>query len=157
MFWTKRYSQQVLQNSQENTCARVSILMTRRPKALHKNWSIPLRISAVNDSTDLPVFPVKFVKFLTTKETLLQVFSCEFCEIFRNPFFCRTPLGHCFWNSFVNICCLVERLDFQSYFQHNVLKHVLPFDCDNAFYLMCGNSNISYTSHVKEAIKYYIA
>ena len=26
------------------------------------------------------------------KETLAQVFSCEFCEIFRNTFFCRTPL-----------------------------------------------------------------
>ena len=27
------------------------------------------------------------------KETLVQVFSCEFCEIFRNTFFYRTPLA----------------------------------------------------------------
>ena len=26
------------------------------------------------------------------KETLAQVFSCEFCEIFKNSFFYRTPL-----------------------------------------------------------------
>ena len=26
------------------------------------------------------------------KETLAQVFSCEFCEIFKNIFFHRTPL-----------------------------------------------------------------
>ena len=25
------------------------------------------------------------------KETLAQVFSCEFCEISKNNFFCRTP------------------------------------------------------------------
>ena len=25
------------------------------------------------------------------KETLAQVFSCEFCEFFKNIFFCRTP------------------------------------------------------------------
>ena len=25
------------------------------------------------------------------KESLAQVFSCEFCEIFENPFFYRTP------------------------------------------------------------------
>ena len=26
------------------------------------------------------------------KETLAQVFSCEFCEIYKNTFYCRTPL-----------------------------------------------------------------
>ena len=25
------------------------------------------------------------------KETLAQVFSCEFCEIFKKAFFCKTP------------------------------------------------------------------
>ena len=33
-------------------------------------------------------FLTKFVK----KETLAQGFSCEFCEIFKNIFFLRTPL-----------------------------------------------------------------
>ena len=47
---------EILQNSRENTCARVSFL-------------------------------IKFLK----KETLAQVFSCEFCEISKNTFSYRTP------------------------------------------------------------------
>ena len=31
------------------------------------------------------------------KETLAQVFSCEFCEIFNNIIFYRTPADGCFW------------------------------------------------------------
>ena len=50
------------QNSQENTCARVSIL-------------IKLQASC------------NFIK----KETLAQVFSCEFCESSKNTTFYRTP------------------------------------------------------------------
>ena len=49
----------ILQNSQENTCTRVLFL-------------IKLQAEACN-----------FIK----KETLAQVFSCEFCEIFKNTFF----------------------------------------------------------------------
>ena len=52
------------QNSQENTCARVSFL-------------IKLQASACN-----------FLK----KEALAQVFSCEFWEIFKNTYSYRTPL-----------------------------------------------------------------
>ena len=46
--------------SQENTCPRVSILISRASN---------------------------FIK----KETLAQVFSCEFCEISKNTFFHRAP------------------------------------------------------------------
>ena len=49
---------EILQNSQENTCARVSFLIKLQ--------------AACN-----------FIK----KETLPQVFSCEFCEMFKNNFF----------------------------------------------------------------------
>ena len=31
------------------------------------------------------------------KETLAQVFSCEFYKISKNTFFYRTTLGYCFW------------------------------------------------------------
>ena len=31
------------------------------------------------------------------KETVAQVFSCEFCEISRNTFFYRTPPDECLW------------------------------------------------------------
>ena len=55
---------EISQNSQENICARVYFL-------------IKLQASACN-----------FFK----KETLAQVFSCEFCEIPKNSFSCRTPL-----------------------------------------------------------------
>ena len=36
---------------------------------------------------------LQFIK----KETLAQMFSCEFCEIYKNSFFNRTPLDDCFW------------------------------------------------------------
>ena len=48
----------ISQNSQESTCARVSFLI-KLPK------------------------PCNLIK----KETLAQVFSCEFCENFKNTFF----------------------------------------------------------------------
>ena len=56
--------QKISQNSQENTCARVSFL-------------IKLQASTCN-----------FIK----KETLAQLFSCEFCEIFKEHLFLQaTP------------------------------------------------------------------
>ena len=57
---------EILQNSQENTCARICF---NKPE------------------------PCNFIK----KESLAQVFSGEFCEIFKNTFFYRTPLDDCFW------------------------------------------------------------
>ena len=50
---------EILENSQENTCARVSFL-------------IKLQASACN-----------FIK----KETLAQLFCCEFCKIYKDTFF----------------------------------------------------------------------
>ena len=58
----KKLFLEISQNSQENTCARVSFL-------------IKLQASACN-----------FIK----KETLAQVFFCEFCEISKNTFSYRT-------------------------------------------------------------------
>ena len=55
---------EILQNSQENICARVS-------------FSINLQASACN-----------FIK----KETLVQVLSCGFCESSKTTFGSRTPL-----------------------------------------------------------------
>ena len=52
----------ISQNSQENTCTRVSFL---------------IKLQACN-----------FIK----KETLMQVFSCEFWKISQNTFLYRTPL-----------------------------------------------------------------
>ena len=56
----KKVLLEISQNSQENTCARVSFLIK-----LHKGLAC------------------NFIK----KETLAQVFSCEFCQISKNTFF----------------------------------------------------------------------
>ena len=65
------------QNLQEKTCARVSFL-------------IKLQTEACN---------------FINKETLAQVFSCEFCEISKNTFFYRGPPGDCFCNF-----CFLDKL-----------------------------------------------
>ena len=39
---------------------------------------------------------VFFNKVAAFEETLAQVFSCEFCKIFKNTSFYRTPAGNCF-------------------------------------------------------------
>ena len=58
---------EIFQNSYQNTCVRVSFF-------------IKLQASMCN-----------FIK----KETLAQVFPCEFCKIFKNTYFYRTR-GGCF-------------------------------------------------------------
>ena len=61
----KKVFLEVSQNSQENTCARSATLLKRDPEACN------------------------FIK----KETLAQLFSCEFCEISKNTYteHIRTP------------------------------------------------------------------
>ena len=51
---------EISQNSQENTCARISFFN---------------KVAGLSSAT------------LFKKETLVQVFSCEFCEISKNTFF----------------------------------------------------------------------
>ena len=55
---------EIFQSSQENTCTRVCFLIKLQ------GWALQLY----------------------EKETLVEVFSCEFCEISKNTFFHRTPL-----------------------------------------------------------------
>ena len=62
---------EILQNSQESTCDRVSFL-------------IKLQASALS----------AFIK----KESLTQVFSCEFCEISKNTFFTEHFRATASWN-----------------------------------------------------------
>ena len=66
----KKVLLEISQNSQENTYARVSFL-------------IKLHASACN-----------FIK----KETLAQLFSCEFCDISKNTFSYRTPISGQFFH-----------------------------------------------------------
>ena len=50
-----------------------------------------LEILLNSQETPVPE-PCNFIK----KETMAQVFFCEFCEISKNTFSCRTTLGACF-------------------------------------------------------------
>ena len=62
--FVKRVLLKILQNLQENTCLRVSLLIK------------------------LDALACNFIK----KGTLAQVFSCEFCELSKNTCFYKTPL-----------------------------------------------------------------
>ena len=66
---------EISQNLQENTCVRVSFL-------------IKLQVSVGNS---------------INKETLTQLFSCEFCEITKNTFSYRIPLVAA--SEFKRRCC----------------------------------------------------
>ena len=75
---------EILQNSQENTCARVSFLITFQALNVRKAFRrLPGRLLNV-----LRTF--KTYKF-TKKETLAQMLSCKFCKTSKNTFFNRTP------------------------------------------------------------------
>ena len=69
----KKVFLEILQNSQENTCARDSFL-------------IKLQAWACNFIKKESLAACNFIK----KESLAQVFSCEFYEISKNTFFYRT-------------------------------------------------------------------
>ena len=65
----KKVFLEILQNSQENNCARLSFLITLQASSLHLYWK--------RDST--------------------QAFSCEFCKILKNIFSYRTTLLAASW------------------------------------------------------------
>ena len=71
----KKVFLEISQNSQENTCAKISFL-------------IKLQALGLRPTTLLKKRACNFIK----KETLAQVFSCKFCEIYKNTFLHRTPL-----------------------------------------------------------------
>ena len=58
VLWEKKVFIEISQNSQENTCGRVSLLVKLQASSLQL--------------------------YFTKKETLTQVIFCEFCEIFKN-------------------------------------------------------------------------
>ena len=73
----------ISQNSQENTCARVSFKMKLQPFVMPQK-----AFNAFIKAFEVPQRACNFIK----KETLARLFSCEFCEISKNTFFYRTPL-----------------------------------------------------------------
>ena len=86
----KKVFKEISQNSQENTCARVSF-------------------------------------FFINKETLAEVFSCEFCEISKNTFPYRTPLVAASANSNTSF--------YLDYLQEKLMKTFFPKNPKNPIYL----------------------
>ena len=82
-------------------CSSVFIIFEK----VNCGWSITnLHPKRVEDSNPPLIFEIvqpanKIICCWQTfkKETIAQVISCEFCEIFKNTY--RAPLDHCFWNS----------------------------------------------------------
>ena len=57
------------------------------------------------------------------KETLAQVFSCEFCEIFKNTYFYRAPLvaaSEDFLEHLLKAFCLYVHFRNKIYFQFKI-------------------------------------
>ena len=73
----KKVFLKISQNSQENTCARVCFLTKLQAWGLH-------------------LYCAQTCNFIN-KYTLAQVFSCEFCEIFKSTFFLWNTSCGCFW------------------------------------------------------------
>ena len=83
----------ILQNSKVNTCATVSFLMRLQ---LHLK----------------KVLQHNFIKI----RTLPQVFSCEFCEFFKNTLFLQNTSG-CYWQVFCSeFCDIFQNVFFTEYF-----------------------------------------
>ena len=81
MFCKKRCFLEISQNSQENTCARVSFSINLLPQPLK---SILLdTLSGWFSEAVARTCNCNKIK----KENLIQVFSCEFCDISKNIFF----------------------------------------------------------------------
>ena len=76
----KRVFLQISQNSQESTCARVSFLIKLQGQNKHFLPPDTHVYMCVSGSRKCDLCTHNFIK----KETLAQVFSYEFCEIFRN-------------------------------------------------------------------------
>ena len=63
----------ILQNSQKNSCARVSFLRV-------SFWTVFISLQAL-------IYKIREACSFIKKEALAQVFSCEFCKIFKNTIF----------------------------------------------------------------------
>ena len=71
---------------------KIGVLVAVTKGVLLKRCSYKFR--KIHRKTAVPESRVSFLIKLEAsgKETLAQVFSCEFCEIYKNTFYYRTPL-----------------------------------------------------------------
>ena len=79
---------EILQHSQENTCARVSFLIK---------------------------IVIKIINFYENRETQAQVFYCEFCEISKNTFFTVHLWATVSDNSATTVCLSLITFDLLNF------------------------------------------
>ena len=78
------------------------------------------------------------------KETLTQVFSCEFCEIFKNTFFHRTP----------PVAASYSRLHFYCHYEKFLERSMLKLHCFVNEKIIFTNSEVYEFTFTK--IKYQV-
>ena len=89
---TNQKRELVISNCQRNCMFRLIVLI--QWSVLNKCYLFQNKIDYL-DKIYFCFSKIKLLKHTFKKETLAQVFSCEFCEISKNTFY-RTPLGDCF-------------------------------------------------------------
>ena len=87
-----------MSSSQDEIPPRQKSVNSKRYFTIDRDDFVPGRVSSLDEisrvntlSKSLMLDSPEACSFIK-KETLAQVHSCEFCEIFRNTFFHRTPL-----------------------------------------------------------------
>ena len=94
LFWTEKCfsanrDEELLENYLKKWKKMISTI-ARKSVSTSKNNFCQYTALQSRRSRSLTLFCLRPATLLK-KETLVQVFSCEFCEIFKNTFFYRTP------------------------------------------------------------------
>ena len=108
---------EIWQNSQENTCARVSFLIKSSRLLLF------YKIDVLKNFADFTWKQPRSVTLI--KKTPVQVLSCEFCEIFKNPFWQNTS-GRLFLDFFHSLNCFLppsELIETRFFLFLNMFHH----------------------------------
>ena len=69
----------------------MSIKRSSRSEVFFKKVFLKISQNSQENNCARVSFSIKLACNFIKKETLAQVFSCEFCKIFKNTFFRRTP------------------------------------------------------------------
>ena len=99
------YLQWALRNVSCNFCKTPKVVLIKSnshhqkqpPEMFFKKGALKISLNSQENSCARDSFLIMFLIInVIKKETLAQVFSCEFCEIFNNTFFSQNTSGGCF-------------------------------------------------------------
>ena len=82
----------LLYRSSRPECSVKKVFLKISLKSQENTCAISLKSQENTCARDFFLIKLQASATLIKKQTLAQVFSCEFCEIFENTFFYRTPL-----------------------------------------------------------------